>query len=49
MFFKISDGLEPSLSSQIFIFFIFDVFCACLKSGALVNKIISPSSLSIKD
>ena len=35
-------GLAPSLSIQILISLILDVFCACLKSGALVSKIIFP-------
>ena len=35
-------GFAPSLSIQILISSIFEVFCACLKSGALVNKITLP-------
>ena len=37
-----SVGFDLSLSTQIFIFLILEVFCACRKSGALVNKIIFP-------
>ena len=40
--FKSSDGFDPSLSTHILISLILDVFCACLRSGALVNKIILP-------
>ena len=43
-----SVGFEPSLSTQISIFSIFEVFCACLKSGARVSKTISPLSFKIK-
>ena len=35
-------GFDPSLSTQILISSIFDVFCACLKSGALVNSMTLP-------
>ena len=37
-----SDGFDPSLSTHILISFILDVFCACLKSGALVKSIMLP-------
>ena len=37
-----SVGFDPFLSTHILISLILDVFCACLKSGALVNKIILP-------
>ena len=37
-----SVGLEPSLSTQILMSSILEVFCACLKSGALVKRIIFP-------
>ena len=35
-------GSDPSLSIQILISLMLEVFWACLKSGALVNKIIFP-------
>ena len=37
-----SVGFDLSLSTQILISSIFEVFCACLKSGALVNNIKFP-------
>ena len=36
-------GFAPSLSIQILISLMLEVFCACLKSGARVNRIIFPN------
>ena len=49
MFFNSSEGLDFSLSTQILISFIIEVFCACLKSGVRVNKTISPLEVKISD
>ena len=40
--FRSSVGLDLSLSIQILISSMLDVFCACLKSGALVKRIKLP-------